>query len=84
LTKPITNTLVGHYLHKKLKWNSFNGPHGGIKKLKNSKIIKNELKNLPNQNELLAHYYLSSFSDVLNKQKPMDSATTNIELNSLK
>ncbi|WCO00251.1 hypothetical protein [Psychroserpens ponticola] len=83
LTKPTTNTLVAHYLHKKLKWNSFNGPHVGIKKLKNSKVIKNELKNLPGNNELLAHYYLSIFSDVLNKQKPMDLASTNIDLKNL-
>lgn len=83
LTKPSTNTLVAHYLHKKLKWNSFNGPHVGIKKLKNSKVIKNELKNLPSRNELIAHYYLSIFSDVLNKQKPMDLAETNNDLDSL-
>ncbi|WP_026775764.1 hypothetical protein [Polaribacter sp. Hel_I_88] len=83
LKKPSENTLVGHYLHKKLKWNSFNGPHVGIKKLKNKKVIKNELKNLPNEKELLAHYYLSIFSDVLNKQRPMNLASTNIDLEKL-
>ncbi|TXE15618.1 hypothetical protein ES731_15195 [Psychroflexus gondwanensis] len=83
LTKPTTYTLVAHYLHKKLKWNSFNGPHIGIKKLKNKKVIKNELKNLPTENELIAHYYLSIFSDVLNKQKPMDLSKTNIDFENL-
>jgi len=83
LTKPSENTLIGHYLNKKLKWNSFNGPHVGIKKLKNKKIVRKELKNLPNRNELLAHYYFSIWSDVLNKQKPMDLGTLNIDFDNL-
>ena len=83
-TKPTENTLVGHYLHKKLKWNSFNGPHVGIKKLKNNKVVEKELKNLPTKNELLAHYYLSISSDILNKQKPMDLASLNIDFDNLK
>ena len=83
LTKPSENTLVGHYLHKKLKWNSFNGSHVGIKKLKNKKVVSKELKNLPNRKELLAHYYLSISSDILNKQKPMDLGTVNIDFDSL-
>ena len=83
LTKPTSNTLVANYLHKKLKWNSFNGTHVGIKKLKNKKVIKNELKNLPTENELMAHYYLTIFSDVLNKQKPMNLSETNIDFESL-
>jgi hypothetical protein len=83
LTKPNMNTLVGHYLHKKLIWNSYNGPHIGIKKRKNSSVVKEELKNLPSRNELLTHYYLAIFSDVLNKQKPMNLALTNIDLDHL-
>ncbi|WP_350287974.1 hypothetical protein [uncultured Croceitalea sp.] len=83
LNKPSENTLVGHYLHKKLKWNSFNGPHVGIKKLKNKKVVSKELKNLPNRKELLAHYYLSISSDILNKQKPMDLGTVNIDFDIL-
>lgn len=83
LIKPTTNTLIAHYLYKKLQWNAFNGPHVGIKKLKNSKVIENELEKLPSHNELLAHYYLSIFSDVLNKQKPMDLGETDIDLESL-
>lgn len=83
LKRPSNNTLVGHYLHKKLKWNSFNGPNVGIKKLKNIKVVKDELKNLPNEKELLSHYYLSIFSDVLNKQSPMNLSEKNINLEKL-
>lgn len=83
LTKPTSNVLVGHYLHTKLKWNSFNGAHIGIKKLKNKKVIQNELKNLPTKNELMVFYYLSIFSDVLNKQESMTLSDTNIDLENL-
>lgn len=83
LTKPNMNTLVGHYLHKKLIWNSYNGPHIEIKKLSCAKVIRKELRNLPTQNELLMHYYLSIFSDVLNKQKPMNLGTVDIDLDKL-
>ena len=83
LNKPTDNTLVAHYLNTKLKWNSFNGPHVGLKKLSTKKVIKNSIKNLPTRNELLAFYYSSIFIDVLNKQKPMDLAETNIDLENL-
>ncbi|MCF7567273.1 hypothetical protein L3X37_02690 [Sabulilitoribacter arenilitoris] len=83
LKKPTNNTLVAHYLNIKLKWNSFNGPHVGLKKESNKKVIKNSLKNLPNKNALLAFYYSSIFIDVLNKQKPMSLAEANIDLETL-
>lgn len=82
-TKPSENTLVGHYLYKKLKWNSFNGPHVGIKKLKPKKVVSKELEKLPTKEELLAHYYLSMSSDILNKQKPMNLKTLNIDFDNL-
>ena len=53
LNKPTDNTLVAHYLNTKLKWNSFNGPHVGLKKLSTKKVVKNSIKNLPTRNELL-------------------------------
>ena len=59
LTKPTDNTLVAHYLNTKLKWNSFNGPHVGLKKLSTKKVVKNSIKDLPTRNELLAFYYSS-------------------------
>ena len=83
LNKPTDNTLVAHYLNTKLKWNSFNGPHVGLKKLSTKKVVKNSIKNLPTRNELLAFYYSSIFIDVLNKRKPMDLAETNIDLENL-
>ncbi|TMU50995.1 hypothetical protein [Flagellimonas algicola] len=83
LTKPTYNTMVGHYLALKLKWNSFNGPHVGLKRLKPSKVIGKALNNLPSKRELLAHYYLSISSDILNKQKPMDLRSLNIDFNAL-
>ena len=83
LSKPTDNTLVAHYLNTKLKWNSFNGPHVGLKKLSTKKVVKNSIKNLPTRNELLAFYYSSIFIDVLNKRKPMDLAETNIDLQNL-
>lgn len=83
IENPSNNTLVGTYLHQKLKWNSFNGPHVGIKKLKNNKVVQKELKALPSRYELLAHYYSNIFIDVLNKQKPMNLGDVNIELSKL-
>lgn len=83
LTKPTDNTLVAHYLNTKLKWNSFNGPHVGLKKLSTKKIVDKSIKNLPTKSELLAFYYSSIFIDVLNKQKPMDLAKKNIDLENL-
>lgn len=83
LQKPTDNTLVAHYLNTKLKWNSFNGPHVGLKKLSTKKVVKNSLKSLPTRNELLAFYYSSIFIDVLNKRKPMNLAETNIDLENL-
>jgi len=83
LKKPTDNTLVAHYLNTKLKWNSFNGPHVGLKKLSTKKVVKNSIKELPIRNELLAFYYSSIFIDVLNKQKPMNLAETNIDLENL-
>lgn len=83
LSKPSDNTLVAHYLKTKLQWNSFNGPNVGLKKESPKKVISKSLKNLPNRNELLAFYYSSIFIDVLNKQKPMDLAQTNIDLDNL-
>lgn len=83
LTKPTDNTLVAHYINTKLKWNSFNGPSVGLKKLTTKEVVNKSVKNLPTKNELLAFYYSSIFTDVLNKQKPMDLAETNIDLENL-
>ncbi len=83
LKKPTDNTLVAHYLNTKLKWNSFNGPHVGLKKESTKKVVKSSLKNLPDRNELLAFYYSSIFIDILNKQKPMNLSDTNIDLENL-
>jgi len=83
IKKPSDNTLVAHYLSTKLQWNAFNGPHVGLKKLSTKKVIKNSIKKLPPRNELLAFYYSSIFIDVLNKQKTMDLAETNIDLENL-
>lgn len=83
LKKPTDNTLVAHYLNTKLKWNSFNGSHVGLKKESTKKVVKNSLKNLPERNELLTFYYSSIFIDVLNKQKPMNLSDTNIDLENL-
>ncbi|MDT0622948.1 hypothetical protein [Croceitalea vernalis] len=83
LAKPTDNTLVAHYLFTKLKWNSFNGPHVGLKRESTKKVMKTSLNNLPNRNELLAFYYSSVFIDVLNKQKSMNLSNTNIDLDNL-
>jgi len=83
LNKPSDNTLVAHYLNIKLKWNSFNGSHVGLKKLKNEKVVANEIKNIPSRYELLTFYYLSIFSDVLNKHKPMNLESLNIDLDDI-
>ena len=47
LKKPSDNTLVANYLNTKLKWNSFNGPHVGLKKESTKKVVENSLKKLP-------------------------------------
>ncbi|SHJ18109.1 hypothetical protein [Flavobacterium haoranii] len=83
LKKPTDNTLVANYLNTKLKWNSFNEPHVGLKKELTKKVVENSLKKLPERNELLAFYYSSIFIDVLNKQKPMNLSDTNIDLENL-
>ena len=83
LKKPTDNTLVAHYLNTKLKWNSFNGSHAGLKKESTKKVVENSLKALPERTELLAFYYSSIFIDVLNKQKPMNLSNVNIDLETL-
>ena len=80
LKKPSDNTLVGYYLHLKLQWNSFNT---GKERLKNKTVIENSLDELPNRYELLAFYYKAIFIDVLNKQKPINLGSRNIELDSI-
>lgn len=80
LKKPSDNTLVGYYFETKLKWNSFNQ---GFEKLKNKKVIKKALKEMPNRYELLAFYYQAIFYDVMNKQSSMHLGNTNIDLDNL-
>ena len=81
LKKPSDNTLVAYYLKTKLLWNAFN--LGQTKKLSNKKVISNSIKNLPERYELLAFYYKGIFIDVLNKEKPMNLAGVNIDLERL-
>lgn len=83
LSKPTANVLVGYYLFKKLKWNSFNGPHVGLKKLAPEVVINKQLKNLPSKHELLTHYYLSISADILNKQRPLNLASLDIDFKKL-
>jgi len=82
LKKPSDNTLTAYYLNLKLKWNMFN-PAVGMKRLKNEKVIKKTLKNLPNRYELLAFYYKAIFINLLNNQDLMDLGKKNIDLDSL-
>ncbi len=81
LKKPSDNTLVAYYLKTKLQWNAFN--LGQTKKLSNEQVISKTIKNLPERNELLGFYYKGIFIDVLNKQKPINLADVNINLEEL-
>lgn len=77
LKKPSKNDLLAHYIDNKLQWNSFNR---GTEKKTTEEVINGTINESPTENEMLAFYYKSIFSHILNNQRNIEPYEKNIEL----
>ncbi|KXX69324.1 hypothetical protein [Flammeovirga sp. SJP92] len=77
IKRPNNNELLSLYLRRKIIWNTSN-----IKT--KYEVVKNELMNFPEKNELLAFYYSEIFIQVLNNQRTYNKNNINLDYNDLK
>lgn len=80
LKVPSSDFLFAHYLDTKLKWNSFNR---GLDKQSVDEVISKTLQENPEKNEMLAFYYKTIFTSILNNQRNIEPYEKNIDLEKL-
>lgn len=80
LKVPTYDFLFAHYLDTKLNWNSFNR---GAEKQTVDEVIAKTLQEEPDKNEMLAFYYMTIFSSILNNQRNIEPYEKNIDFEKL-
>ncbi len=80
LKVPSSDFLFAHYLDIKLKWNSFNRR---TDKLSIEQVISKTLDENPEKNEMLAFYYKTIFTSILNNQRNIKPYEKNIDFEKL-
>jgi hypothetical protein len=80
LRVPSLDFLFAHYLDTKLNWNSFSR---GVDKQTVEEVIAKSLQEKPEKNEMLAFYYLTIFTSILNNQRNIEPFEKNIDFEKL-